>query len=162
MPLKFPNEWRINPPKSSYLNTDTITQSAIQDFMGLIRKTATQGDIQYFFEYFKKYFCLADGSPHFRSSSENWAETDLLQAMAEVSNYPPLFLEAFYNACESIKKRNKDLFVPDANLINQVCERNNIGYYIYTSELKFKAENIVKVNVEENSITFPQARLVQL
>lgn len=77
-------------------------------------------------EYFKGAFSRAVGQTHFRSSSESWAESDLLSAMSLTAQNAPLFLEAFYEACEGL--RQKGLFFPDALMINDVCRKHGIGY----------------------------------
>ena len=68
MNLKFPSKWRLHSSKSSTLNTETIPESAIEDFMGGIRRTAMQGNVKFYYEHYKKYFSLANGQPHYKSS----------------------------------------------------------------------------------------------
>ena len=62
MGLIFPKEWRLYPPTGGAWNTESIRRNVIEVFMGLIRRTASQGDLQDFFEHFKRYFNLARGT----------------------------------------------------------------------------------------------------
>ena len=154
--LRFPKEWRIRPPKSSSMITESIPGGAIEDFWSLIRKTATQGDLQHFLEHFKGHFCLANGNPHFQSSSTSWSQTDLDREMCQASENAPLFLEAMFSACSALLNRSDDLFAPDASMINEVCQNNKIGYYITDDEppeIKLRDRDvIIAVAVEEKSI----------
>ena len=98
MVLKFPASWRFRPPHSEQVHTDYIPDEAVNDFMGMIRKTATQGGPQDFFEHFKRFFCATNGNPHSRSSSAGWAESDLQTEMFLAAENAPLVLEAFYDS----------------------------------------------------------------
>ena len=78
-----------------------MPSGAIQDCIDLIMKVATQGDRQEVLEDFKGYFCSATGAAHSRSSSASWAETDLWTYARVAATNAPLFIEAFYDACQS-------------------------------------------------------------
>jgi hypothetical protein len=47
----------------------------------------------------------------------------------------PLFIEAFYDACASLQKKQPDFVVPDAAMINLVLARHNAGYDIRPPDL---------------------------
>lgn len=161
MRLKFPSEWRIKTPKSSLTNTENIPHEAIQDLVGLIRQISTQGDLKFFLEHFKKYFCLSNGNPYYPSSSAGWAESDLINEMNLSSVNAPRFLEAFFNACESLREKPNDYYAPDYNLVNEVCENNNIGYYIEPPYLKIKNEKLISIPVD-NKPTSIEARGLEI
>jgi hypothetical protein len=67
------------------------------------------------------------------SSSESWAETDLASVMSTAAENAPLFLEAFFGACEEY--RAAGVGTPDVALLNQLCEKHEIGYVIRPPEL---------------------------
>ena len=46
----------------------------------------------------------------------------------------PLFLEAFHDACESLRQHG-EIYAPDAAMINEVCDLNSIGYIIQPPDL---------------------------
>lgn len=156
MALKFPPSWRFQPPRGSQCHTETIPGEAVDDFIALIRKTTIQGDVQDFLEHFKRFFCRANGNPYYRSSSEGWAETDLLSEMSEAATNAPIFLEAFYNACEAIRDRPGDLFAPDALRINEVCRNHNIGYEIVHPNLLLRGKDLPVVQVLERPLTLDE------
>jgi hypothetical protein len=132
--LKFPGAWRFRPPANDEWFNASIPQAAVREFREMIDKTATQGSRQDILEHFKGYFCTVVGEPHVWSSSESWSDTDLSTYMsAAAERNAPLFLEAFHDACESL--RAGDLFAPDASMINEVCDRRGIGYVIQPPNL---------------------------
>ena len=135
MPLNFPGKWRFEAPKSEDEQANQIPAAAVQDFLGLVRKTASQGDLQDFLELFKGFFCTANGKTHWVSSNVSWAESDLESEMFTAAINPPLFLEAFYDACNVIRQRPGDLFAPDAEMINGICREHGIPYEIQGTNL---------------------------
>ncbi len=123
--LKFPGAWRFKPPADNDWVNKSIPDSAVREFREVIDKTATQGSRQDILEHFKGYFCAVVGQPHVWSSNESWADTDLWTYMTSAAKNAPLFLEAFHDACESL--RADDLFAPDTSMINEVCDQHRIG-----------------------------------
>jgi hypothetical protein len=83
----------------------------------MISKVATQGSRQGVLEHFKGHFCAAIGTTHVRSSNEGWAETDLTSFMHNASENAPLFIEAFFDACESLRNHYPEWFVPRASTL---------------------------------------------
>ncbi|MCZ6818698.1 MAG: hypothetical protein O7G31_04320, partial [Calditrichaeota bacterium] len=88
--------------------TENIPEEAVENFLSLIRKTGTQGDLKHFIEHFKGYFCLANGNPHYPSSNTSWSQTDLASEMYQASENAPLFLDAMFSACSAIQNRSGD------------------------------------------------------
>ena len=153
MALKFPKEWRIRPPKSSSRDIENMPDRAVQDFLGLIRKTAYQGNLKHFFEHYKGYFCLSNGNPHVSSSNSSWAQTDLESEMRTAAENAPAFIEAFYNASEALRNRLDDLFAPDVSMINEILRNNDVGYIIDLPELKLLDEDVVIITVPEEPLS---------
>ena len=88
-------------------------------------------------------FCRSAGVAYSGSSSESWAESDLSSAMSQASENAPLFLEAFYDACETA--RAEGLFAPDAAMINEVCETHDIGYTVAPPALLLRESQVAPV-----------------
>jgi len=130
MPLKFKGAWRFNPPADGRFVNGAIPSGAIQDCIDLIMKVATQGDRQEVLEHFKGYFCAATGASHSWSSNASWAETDLWAYARTAAANAPLFIEAFYDACQSFPGDDADRFAPDAGMINGILVKHNIGFEI--------------------------------
>jgi hypothetical protein len=126
--LKFKGAWRFDPPDDGKWRNREIPQNALVEFIELINRVATQGERWDVLEHYKGAFCRAIGSSHVRSSSESWAETDLHSYMGAAAHNAPLFLEAFFDASESLS--GEDFYAPDAERINALCIRYEIGYEI--------------------------------
>lgn len=162
--LKFPGAWRFKPPADNDWINESIPDAAVGKFREMIDKTATQGSRQDILEHFKGYFCAVIGQPHVWSSSESWADTDLWTYMSAAAKNAPLFLEAFYDACESLRS-GSDLFAPDASMINEVCDQNRIGYIIQPPNLVPRSSaTLVQVpkqppSLEENAVEIYQQSL---
>ncbi|AXW61553.1 hypothetical protein CJO94_05875 [Ralstonia solanacearum] len=75
--LEFDGRWRFESPGK--LSVDVINDV----YMQVICKVVSQGDRQDLLEIFKRRFAQAAGKSSMRSSSESWAETDLLSYMED-------------------------------------------------------------------------------
>jgi hypothetical protein len=130
MGLRFPGIWRFTPPPDgSYINCE-IPDTAIREFIDIIDKVSGQGQRWHILEHFKSFFGTSS-----RSSSESWAESDLRSAMEHAAKNAPLFIEAFVNACDSLKTSGEGWFAPDATFINPVLAKHHIGYEIRPPDL---------------------------
>jgi hypothetical protein len=122
MSLKFTGAWRFDSP-------GRIPDAVANECFELIGKIATLGDRQSSLEHFKAYFANAAGRTSSWSSSESWAETDLRLSMEEAAANAPLFIEAFYDACEALRK-DDEFAAPEVKLINRVLAEHSAGYQI--------------------------------
>src|SRR6266567_4383171 len=120
MPLKFGGKWRYGSPGS-------LNSSALESCFQLINRIAAQGDRKDVLEHFKDYFAGAAGRPMSGSSSVDWAVSDLKNLMDEASANAPLFIEAFYDACEALRD---ELDVPDVADINSLLASHDVHYAI--------------------------------
>lgn len=126
--LKFNGAWRFDSP-------GLVPNGVVAAFSDLIGKVATQGDRQTILEHFKSYFGDAAGTTTTWSSSASWAETDLYSYMRQAAENAPLFIEAFYDACETLGKNHPDVAVPDVSRINRVLSETQAGYEIRPPDL---------------------------
>lgn len=162
--LRFPGSWRFKPPADNDWINQSIPDDAVREFRELIDKTATQSSRQDILEHFKGYFCAVVGQPHVWSSSESWADTDLWTYMSAAAKNAPLFLEAFHDACESLRA-GKELFAPDATMINDLCDQHSIGYIIQPPNLVPRSSTtLVELpkqppSLEENAVEIYQQSL---
>lgn len=154
--LRFNGAWRFTPPPDGQYRTQTIPDEAIQEFYGIIRRLSTQGDRQPILEHFKEAFCNAVGSTHMWSSNASWAETDLFTYMRQTSEKAPLFLEAFFEACQTLPSISADYYALDAARINEVCQRHDIGYEIRPPELFLRESEMPIVQVQERPLTLAE------
>jgi hypothetical protein len=121
--LKFDKRFRFDSPGD--IPSGVI--SAFQDFIGII---ANQGSEKGTYEHFKSYFGGAAGISGGWSSSASWAQSDLYAYMDQAARNAPLFIEAFYDACDSLANSDPDLAIPDLDRINRVLAEHNAGYQI--------------------------------
>lgn len=119
--LKFDKTWRFNSP-------GPVPQGVIRDFHSLIDKIVAQGDVWQAVEQCKNSF---GGSG--RSSSPDWAWTDLSQLMDNLADNAPLFIEAFWKCCVNLEQSG--LAVPDIQYINSVLAKHDAGYVIQLPDL---------------------------
>jgi hypothetical protein len=126
--LKFSSPWRFDTP-------GPIADGVSDEFFRLIGKVASQGSRKAILEHFKDFFAGAAGSTASYSSSAGWAETDLLSYMSSAATNAPLFIEAFYDACQSLQHTHPEYAVPDIAMINRVLSNNNAGYQIQPPDL---------------------------
>lgn len=149
MPLKFKGEWRFTAPADGEFHNQRIPRGAVEDCIGLIMKVATQGDRQGVLEHFKGYFCEASGATHVWSSNASWAETDLWSYAEEAAKNAPLFIEAFYDACQSFGRDDADLYAPDVATINALLAKHEVGYEIRPPRLVLRDKEAPLVAVAE-------------
>jgi len=126
--LKFNSNWRFQSP-------GPIADGVSDELSRLIGKVAAQGSQQKILEHFKGFFASAAGTTSSWSSSASWAETDLHRHMAEAAANGPLFIEAFYDACEALQRVHPDYAVPDVSLINGILSTHCAGYQIHPPHL---------------------------
>jgi len=127
--LKLNSAWRFDSP-------GPIADGVSAEFSKLIGKVASQGDSrQLILEHYKRYFAGAAGTTSSWSSSTGWAETDLEGYMSDAAANGPLFIEAFYDACESLGRTHSELAVPNVDLINRILAKCNAGYQILPPDL---------------------------
>src|SRR5688572_27840993 len=116
--LKFNGSWRFGSP-------GRIADGVSAEFFKLIGKVTSQGPRQSTLEHFKSYFASAAGMTASCSSSESWAETDLTSYMSDAAANAPMFIEAFYDACECLQRAHPDYAIPDVSIINRVLANCN-------------------------------------
>jgi hypothetical protein len=127
--LKFDKQWRFDSPGD--IPGGVI--SAFQDFIGVIGNQGSRRDT---LEHFKSYFAGAAGISSSWSSTESWAESDLYDYMQRAAANAPLFIEAFYDGCESLRKAEPDYAIPDVPRINRVLAEHSTGYKIDPPHLR--------------------------
>lgn len=147
--LKFDPDWRFDPPSP-------IPQDVIEQFFGLISRCAVREHQQDIFEHFKSYFATAAGTTASRSSSASWAETDLRSYMSEAGSNAPVFIEAFYDACQAL---NPDFARPSVERINRVLQDSKSGWEIQLPHLVRLDSMSTPIRVQEEPIALDkQAR----
>lgn len=130
MGLKFPGAWRFTPPADGHFINAQMPSGAVADFRDLIEKIRTDLSPWATMEHFKHAFGARS-----TSSSESWAYSDLITASDSAAENAPLFIESFYDACEDLRGKPGELFVPDVTVINAVLARHTVGYLVQPPNL---------------------------
>lgn len=149
MSLEFNPSWRIAPPANGMFQNSSIPAAVVGDFVSLIGRIATQGDRHAILEHFKGPFCRAAGKTPVWSSNASWAETDLLDYMRQAAENAPLFIEAFWHACQTLRRMNPDYFAPDETAINGMLHKHNVGYVISPPFLNLRENEAPLIEVLE-------------
>ena len=121
--LVFDGNWRYDSPGS----VGSEVESA---FRQLIDSICVQGQRKGILEHFKSFFATAAGVQHYPSSNENWASTDLERVMTVAAKNAPLYIEAFYNACEVLERRNPEMGMPGVSRINRILSETGSDFQI--------------------------------
>lgn len=151
MPLQFDRSWRFKPPADGHFVNAAIPDAAVRDFMELVDKTSTEKTRWAVAEHFKGSF----GSRS-QSSSESWAYSDLRTGMDDAAKNAPLFIESFFDACQSLQRQSDDWFVPDETFINAILVQHNIGYEIRQPKLVAREIGGVPITVEKPPPSFAE------
>ena len=128
MPLQLSNELRF--PMGS---TETLNDETTDDFLSLIRKISDPIGYQQIIEIFKRHFCKVSNDNYSRSSSLEWAESDMSTQAYNAAKDAPNFIAAMYEALEELKL--KGAAVPTVQNINQILKKNDTQYEIVGDQL---------------------------
>ena len=146
--LKFQDAWRFESPSG-------LDIGVVNDFSDLIAKITTQSDdLQSVLEKFKAYFASAAGSVSSWSSNAGWAQSDLDSYMRSAANNAPLFIEAFFDCCESLKK--KGMAVPDVQLINRILAKYETGYQVNPPQLHYHGGDLGPVEFAPDNLSLDE------
>ena len=121
--LEFEGKWRYETPGPVEGEVDSAFRQMIDTICG-------QGNRKGILEHFKSHFATAAGVPHYPSSNESWASTDLDSVMTEASKNAPLFIEAFYKACDELERSYPKMELPGVERINRILSDANSGFQI--------------------------------
>jgi hypothetical protein len=121
--LNFEKRWRFESP-------GPIEPQVKWRFLDLINKIAGQGHRKFIIEHFKSHFAACAARTYYASSNESWAATDLENFIDDASANAPLFIDAFYSACETLSQRHPEIVLPDTSYINRILSDAGAGYQI--------------------------------
>jgi len=128
MPLQMSSDLRF--PMGS---TTPINAEAADELLKLIKRVSSSLDRQFVIEIFKQHFCNACGDYYARSSSLDWAESDLNRHARNAADDAPGFIGAVHDAFEEL--RNKGAVTPDHPHINNILARYHSPFTIVNNEL---------------------------
>lgn len=126
--LRLDPEWEDEGP-------GPIAPGVSNAFLQIINRISGKGSTKRVLEHFKSYFASAAGETSASSSDVDWAATDLQRHMDAAEANAPLFIDAFFTACEKLRVNNPDLPIPDARRINRILAEHEAGYEIRDLQL---------------------------
>lgn len=121
--LQFDGRWRFDSP-------GPIEPAVREGFRELINRVSGQSDRKPILEHFKARFAAAASMQYWPSSNERYASEDLDREMEHAAENAPVFIEAFWDACEELRARNPAMVLPDAARINRVLLDADAGYQL--------------------------------
>lgn len=146
MPLQMASVLRF--PMGS---TEPLNRNTIDSFVSLIRKIAGPMGQQQIVETFKRHFCKVSNDCYVRSSSLDWAESDMINQAYNAAKDTPNFIAAVYEALEELK--HKGATVPTVQHINQILRNSNVHYEIVGDQLIQNAGNVATPEFSESIST---------
>jgi hypothetical protein len=153
MPLQLPPGTRFK----RLSEEDALPLKAISEFEEFIYQIVAQGDRQDLFEHFKGHFCNAMGVTHWVSSNVSWAQSDLETQMRNAAQNAPLFVGAFYDACDSLANEEGTQFdLPSVEQMNQILQSNGVLLEIQPPKLVRLGASI-RVPIPEPPPTFEES-----
>jgi len=152
--LNFDPQWRFRTP-------GTLSPPALWAFQTLVDRLVDPAAPQRTLELFKRYFAAAAGEPHSTSSSAPWARSDLERLMGTAADNAPLFIEAFYDACQELERRRPGAS-PSISIINQVLTEHETGYQLSPPDLvATRSSTPIQVEVSAPSLDDEARTLIQ-
>lgn len=146
MPLQMASELRF--PMGS---TTPLNDRSIDDFISLIRRVSGAMDRQRIIEVFKQHFCKVSGDYYARSSSLDWAESDMSYQAQNAAKDAPNFIAAVYEALEELK--HSGATVPTVQYVNQILINNRDHYQIVDDQLIQTAGSVAAPEFSESIST---------
>lgn len=146
MPLQMESELRFPMGATTLLN-----DSAVDDFMSLIRRVSGSIGRQQIVEIFKQHLCKVSGDYYARSSSLDWAESDMSAQARHAAKDAPNFIAAIYEALEELARVG--VTVPTAQHINQILIKNQVQYQIVDDQLIQTAGSVAAPELSESVST---------
>ncbi|SEH83139.1 Abortive infection C-terminus [Rheinheimera pacifica] len=146
MPLQMASELRF--PMGS---TTPLSEQSVDDFISLIRRVSGGMSRQGIIEVFKQHFCKVSGDYYARSSSIDWAESDMSSQAQNAAKDAPNFIAAVYEALEELE--HSGATVPTVQNINQILLKNQDHYQIVDDQLTQTAGSVAAPEFSESIST---------
>lgn len=146
MPLQMASELRF--PMGT---TESLDDNIVDSFISLTRKLSGPIGHQQIVEIFKQHFCKVSNDYYSRSSSLEWAESDMVTQAYNAAKDAPNFIAAIYEALEELE--HKKTVVPTVQHINQILKNNNANYEIVGDQLIQNAGSVATPELSESVST---------
>jgi len=146
MPLQLENELRF--PMGA---TSSFDSAVVNEFLSLMKKVSAPIGKQQVIEIYKQHLCKVSGDYYAKSSSLDWAESDMNTQAHNAANDAPNFIAAVYDAFEELQKFGA--VVPQERNINQVLANHQQHFEIVSGLLNATGAAVAPPQVSESIST---------
>lgn len=146
MPLQMENEFRF--PMGA---TESLDKEVVNDFLSMMKRVSASIEKQQVNEIYKQHFCKVTGDYYTKSSSLEWAESDMIYQAYNAAKDAPNFIAAIYDAFEELNQFGA--MVPQEQNINQVLSRHQSHFHIVDGQLNTTDATVATPQVSESIST---------
>lgn len=143
MPLQLANELRF--PMGA---TSSLDSAVVNDFLSLMKRVSVPSGKQQVIEIYKQHLCKVSGDYYAKSSSIDWAESDMNTQAHNAANDAPNFIAAVYDAFEELQQLGA--VVPQEQNINQVLANHQQHFQIVSGQLNATGVAVTPPQVSES------------
>ncbi|MGR5154859.1 abortive infection family protein [Photobacterium swingsii] len=142
MPLQLANELRF--PMGA---TSSLDSAVVNDFLSLMKRVSAPIGKQQVIEVYKQHLCKVSGDYYAKSSSFDWAESDMSNQAYNAAKDAPNFIAAVYDAFEELQQYGA--VVPQEQNINQVLSNHQLHFQIVSGQLNATGAAVAVPQVSE-------------
>lgn len=146
MPLQLANELRF--PMGA---TSSLDSTVVNDFLSLMKRVSAPIGKQQVIEIYKQHLCKVSGDHYAKSSSLDWAESDMNTQAHNAANDTPNFIAAVYDSFEELQ--NLGATVPQEQNINQILTNHQQHFQIVSGQLNAIGAAVIPPQVPESMST---------
>ncbi|EMB9232343.1 abortive infection family protein [Vibrio harveyi] len=146
MPLEMAHELRF--PMGA---TSSLDNAVVNDFLSLMKKVSAPMGKQQVIEIYKQHLCKVSGDYYAKSSSLDWAESDMSYQASNAAKDAPNFIAAVYDAFEELEQSGA--VVPKEQNLNQILSKHQAHFEIVNGHLNSTGAAVAAPQVTESIST---------
>lgn len=146
MPLQMENDLRF--PMGA---TSSLDGAVVNDFLSLMKRVSSPIGKQQLLEVYKQHLCKVSGDYYAKSSSLDWAESDMTTQAHNAAKDAPNFIAAVYDAFEELQQRSA--VTPQEQHINLLLSNHQQHYQIIDGLLNVTSAAVAAPQVSESIST---------
>jgi hypothetical protein len=146
MSLQLANELRF--PMGA---TSSLDSAVVKDFLSLMKRVSAPIGKQQVIEIYKQHFCKVSGDYYAKSSSLDWAESDMNTQAYNAASDAPNFIAAVYDSFAELQQLGA--VVPHEQNINQILANHQQHFQIVSGQLNATGAAVAPPPVTESIST---------
>lgn len=147
MPLQMAHELKF--PMGA---TSSLDNAVVNDFLSLMKRvSAPTMSKKQVVEIYKQHLCKVSGDYYAKSSSLDWAESDMSYQASSAAKDAPNFIAAVYEAFEELEQRGA--VVPQEQNINQILSNHQAHFEIVNGQLNVTGAAVAAPQISESIST---------